>query len=676
MTPMPAPVQSALRLAPSLLLMLAACAPSHAPATGAVPSTAVASTTLAEPERPRPYPIPVPAAFTRAIEKGTRTRTGQPGPNYWQQWTRYTLTADYDPATGRVEGTAAVRYYNRSPDALKNLALQVYDNMFAPEAMRTRRVPVQPPVTLSRVAVRGVDVDSTPKPGAATWRMSGTVLAISLAQAPLAAGDSIDLAFRWSLTVPADGAPRGGRNEDVAWVSYWYPQLAVYDDVMGWQTDQYMGNGEFYMGYADYDVAVTVPQGYLVAATGELVNGDEVLTAPQRDRLAAAAAGDSVQHVVSADDVRAARRRGAAAAGKVTWRFRARNVRDFAWGTSNRWAWDATHANVGDANGDGRADATRIQAFWVVPDSGASTWQDEASGARDAIEFLSGYLWPYPYPHATAIQGPRSCGGMEFPMITCLGGGSTAQLYGVTAHELGHIWFPMMVGSDEKRHAWQDEGLTEFNQVQAEKAYHDKRGDTNGRDFEAQVRDQYLGLARLGLEEPLMRHADKYETAPAFGVASYMKPATILVMLRGMLGDSTFLDAYRTYGRRWLYKHPKPYDLWNTFDDVSRRDLDWFWRTWFYETWTLDQAVGSVTPKAGGWEVVVADRGLAPMPATVRITRADGTKEEQVVPVEAWLRGAASYPIRVKGGSEVVKVEIDPDQRFADIDRGNNTWTR
>jgi hypothetical protein len=155
-----------------------------------------------------------------------------------------------------------------------------------------------------------------------------------------------------------------------------------------------------------------------------------------------------------------------------------------------------------------------------------------------------------------------------------------------------------------------------------------------------------------------------------------MKPATILVMLRGMLGDSTFLDAYRTYGRRWLYKHPKPYDLWNTFDDVSRRDLDWFWRTWFYETWTLDQAVGSVTPKAGGWEVVVADRGLAPMPATVRITRADGTKEEQVVPVEAWLRGAASYPIRVKGGSEVVKVEIDPDQRFADIDRGNNTWTR
>ncbi|HEX5817404.1 MAG TPA: M1 family metallopeptidase [Gemmatimonadales bacterium] len=658
-----------------LTVMLAACARSQPPVDGATPARAVGNTTIAEPERPRPYPVEETAGFRKAVEKGTRTRTGRPGPNYWQQWTRYRLTADYDPATGRVEGTAEVRYFNRSPDALRALQVHVYDNMFAPEAMRTRRVPVQPPVTISRVAVRGEELAATPRPGVGAYRVNGTVMSISLTQQPLAPGDSVDLSFRWSLTVPADGAPRGGRNADVAWVSYWYPQLAVYDDVVGWQVDQYMGNGEFYMGYGDYEVSITVPAGHVVAATGDLVNVAEVLTPAQRDRYAAAARTDSVVHVIAADEVRAAQR-GTRPAGKATWRFRAENVRDFVFGVSHKWAWDVTRAVVGDRDGNGTADTTRIQAFWVVPDSGRSTWQEEAGYARHSIEFLSQYLWPYPYPHATAIQGPQSCGGMEFPMITCIGAGPTGQLYGVTVHELGHIWFPMQVGNDEKRHAWQDEGLTEFNQVQAEKDFHAKRGDAAGRDFEAPVRDAYLGIARAGLEEPLMRHADKYESPMAFGMASYMKPATILMMLRGMLGEQKFMEAYRAYGKRWQYKHPKPYDLWNTFDDVSGQDHDWFWRTWFYETWQLDHAVGSVTENKGAWTVVIDDKGLAPMPAMVRVTRADGNAQEYTVPVEAWLRGAKRYSFKVEGTAAVQKVEIDPDQRFPDIDRSNNTWTR
>jgi len=677
MNPMHTPAQPAARRALLVSLMLGACAPSQPPATGATPAGPVASTMLPEPARPRPYPVPETPGFRRAVEQGTRTRTGQPGPKYWQQWARYRLGAAYDPASGRVDGTADVRYFNRSPDSLRQLQVHVYDNMFAPDAMRTRRVPVQPPVTITRVAVRGADLDTLPAPGAGMYRVNGTVMTISLAQRPLAPGDSIDLAFRWALTVPADGAPRGGRNKDVAWISYWYPQLAVYDDVVGWQTDQYMGNGEFYMGYGDYDVAITVPAGYLVAATGELTNGTDVLTPAQRERLATAMTTDSVQHVVSADEIRAAGKTGGQASGKRTWRFTARNVRDFAFGASNRWAWDATHAAVGDHDGDGRADISRIQSFWVVPDSGGSTWQEEAGYARHSIEFLSQYLWPYPYPHATAVQGPRSCSGMEFPMITCIGAGPTGELYPVTVHELGHIWFPMQVGSDEKRHAWQDEGLTEFDQTQGEKDFHARRGDANGRDYEANPREIYLGFLRSGTEEPLMRHADKYETPQGFGIASYMKPATILLALRGMLGERTFMEAYRTYGRRWQYKHPKPYDLWNTFEDVAKRDLDWFWRTWFYETWTLDQAVGGVKLVDGKQVVTIADRGLAPMPAMVRVTRANGNVQEYTVPVEAWLRGAASYDFRVTDeGGEVVKVEVDPDRTLPDTDRSNNTWTR
>jgi hypothetical protein len=260
-------------------------------------------------------------------------------------------------------------------------------------------------------------------------------------------------------------------------------------------------------------------------------------------------------------------------------------------------------------------------------------------------------------------------------MITCIGAGPRGDLYGVTVHELAHIWFPMQVASDEKRHSWQDEGLTEFNQVQGEKDFYAGRGVAAPRDFERQVREQYLMAVKAGIEEPMMRHGDHYENEGARGIAAYMKPATVMMMLRTLLGEETFLEAYRTYGRQWQYRHPKPYDFWNTFETVSRRDLDWFWRTWFYETWALDQAVGAVSPTGGDWQVVVEDRGMAPMPATVRVTRADGSVQDLAVPVEAWLRGARSYPLRVAGRTPVVKVEVDPSGQYPDADRGNNAWT-
>jgi hypothetical protein len=643
------------------LALLAGCARAPSPTAAAGPEAGPAGAPAAEPARPRPYPVPEPAGFTKAVEKGTRTRTGVPGPNYWQQWARYDLAADYDPATGRLDGTARIRYHNRSPDRLTTIPVHLYGNMFAPEAMRTRVVPVQPPMKVTRVAVRGEEIADKPAPGRASYRIAGTLLLLGLAQRPLEPGDSIDLEFAWQHQVPADGAPRGGRNDDVAWVSYWYPQVAVYDDVVGWQVDQYMGNGEFYMGYGDYDVAITVPAGHVVAATGELVNPEQVLPADVRERLARARATDSVVHVVPRDGLGAGR--ATLAGDKLTWRFRARAVRDVAFGTSAKWAWDAS-----------RADSTLIQAFWIVPDGGApSNWEQEWRYARHSIEFLARYLWPYPYPHASAVQGPRSCGGMEFPMITCIGTGPQGQLYGVTVHELAHIWFPMQVGSDEKRHAWQDEGLTEFNQVQAEKDFHAREG-TAPKDYEQPVRDAHLSIVKAGLEEPLMRHADKYENPGAFGIASYMKPAAALMALRGMLGDSAFMAAYRGYGRAWQWKHPKPVDLFNHFDTVAKRDLDWFWRTWFYETWPLDQAVAGVTPRNGGYEVVIEDKGMAPMPAPVVVTRADGSTERHVVPVETWLGGARRHALRLKGGQAVTKVEIDPEGHYPDVDRGNNAW--
>jgi aminopeptidase N len=270
---------------------------------------------------------------------------------------------------------------------------------------------------------------------------------------------------------------------------------------------------------------------------------------------------------------------------------------------------------------------------------------------------------------------------MEYPMMTCIGGRrDTLSLYSVTVHETAHMWFPMQVGSDERRYAWQDEGLTRFNQAQAMREFF------RGYDLERNVRDQYTALARRGGEVELMRHGDLYPTAISYAIASYAKMATNMVALRALLGDETFLRAYREYGRRWRFKHPQPLDFFHTFEQVSGRDssanrapgrdLDWFWRTWWYETWPLDQAVGGARDVGDALEVAVEDRGLAPMPAREGVTRAGGAVERYDVPVDVWLAGARRHVLRVPNGRTVTRVEIDPEQRFPDVDRSNNVWTR
>ncbi|HEU4564018.1 MAG TPA: M1 family aminopeptidase, partial [Gemmatimonadaceae bacterium] len=320
---------------------------------------------------------------------------------------------------------------------------------------------------------------------------------------------------------------------------------------------------------------------------------------------------------------------------------------------------------------DGRPDTSMIHTLWR-PERRAWAWDQSARYARHSVEFLSRFLWPYPYPHMTAMDGPTSCSGMEYPMMTCIGGRrDTLSLYSVTVHEIGHMWFPMQVGSDEKRYAWQDEGLTRFNQAQGMREFF------HGYDLERIARDQYLALARAGGEVELMRHGDRYPIgSPAYGVASYAKMATNLASLRALLGEETFLRAYREYGRRWVNKHPTPYDFWNSFEDVAGRDLDWFWRTWWFETWTLDHAVASVETRGGATEITIEDRGLAPMPARLAVTRADGTTERLEVPVEVWLAGARRHVLRVAAAPAVTSVVLDPEQRFPDIDRSNDAWRR
>jgi hypothetical protein len=639
-------------------------------AAAPLPAQAPASDTVA---RPAPYPVSLPVNFQRAIARGTRAPDGRPGPRYWQQWADYRIQAELDPATHRLTGTETIRYQNRSPDTLRLLILHLRANLFAPDAQRNRTVPVTEPVTLTRVAVNGEELRGPGAAGGGTpmYNTNGTLLGIRMRQ-PLLPGATAELALAWNYPVPPNGAPRGGWQDSVHYVSYWYPQMAVYDDVNGWVAEQYMSNAEFYMGYGSYDVSLTVPAGYLVTATGRLANADSVLSKQTRDRLRQARRTRDIVHVVTEQDRGAGKATAAGTGGKLTWRFVADSVRDFAWGTAPDYLWDATHAVVGDATGDGKPDTTNINAFWR-PQGRPAFWQENARYGRHSVEFLSNYLWPYPWPHMTAVDGPQSCGGMEYPMMTCIGGArdSTA-MYGVTLHEIAHMWFPMQVGSNEKRHSWMDEGLTQFNESQGSIDFF---GGTSFVNDVAGNRDSYLALARSGNEVDMMRHGDLYGDRAAFGIASYFKPATLMVALRGILGEETFNRAYREYGARWRFRHPSPYDFFNTFESVAGRDLDWFWRPWFFETWTMDQAIAGVEVQGDSVAITVEDRGLAPMPVRLSITRQGAAADTLTVPADVWLDGARRHTVKVPARGGVTRVVIDAEEFFPDLDRTNQTWS-
>ncbi|HEU5041624.1 MAG TPA: M1 family metallopeptidase [Gemmatimonadales bacterium] len=647
-------------------LALAGCGTGRTEPAGPAPEPHSSAGTMAR-AGGRAMELPVLESFEAAVGNGTRLRNGAPGPQYWQQWSEYRLSAELNPVSKRLTGKGTITYHNRSPNTLPVVYVQLLHNLFAPTARHNTDVPwAVEGIELDRVAAGGTPLQAVESEGTG-YRVNGTIMEIRLPK-PLEPGKDVELEFAWRLRVPPDGAPRGGQDGEVWFISYWYPQMAVYDDVNGWQIDQYLGNAEFYMGYGDYDVTLTVPEGWLVNATGELQNRDEVLSAQTRARLDSAAASPQVVQVVREEDRAPGKSTATGKDGKLTWHWQAKNVRDFAWGASAKYLWDAVPAVYADSAA--RPDTSMIHAFYR-PEMRRSHWDQTARDGKHSVEFLSRYLWPYPWSHMTMVDGPTSCGGMEYPMMTCIGGSwDTTGMYEVTVHEIGHMWFPMMVGSDEKRFAWMDEGITQFNQSQAMPDFF------KGFDDEARNREPYLSLAETGAEIELMRHGDRYSNYNTYGTATYYKMATVMVALRGVLGEATFDKALREYGRRWEFKHPMPQDLFNTFEDVSGQDLSWFWRTWFYETWKLDQAIDTVNTVGDSLEVVVSNRGKAPMPVLLVVTRAAGSADTVTVPARLWLDGTKRTTIRVAKEPAVKSIEIDPGREFPDVDRGNQGWPR
>jgi hypothetical protein len=462
--------------------------------------------------------------------------------------------------------------------------------------------------------------------------------------------------------------------DNLVYMAYWYPQMAVYDDVGGWQADPFLGTAEFYMGYGNYDYTVDAPAGWVVMGTGNLTNAAQVLPAPVLDRWRRAMQSDSVIHVLTAADFGVGKETTAGTNGRLTWTFHADSVRDVAFSVTRQSLWDATRTPVGDRNGDGRTEYATINAFWRA---NAPSWRNAARFAAQSIAHHSQFTGvPYPYPHMTAVEAENIIGGgMEYPMMTSIGaynGRSDTTFYDVVSHELAHMWFPMVIGVDERRYGWMDEGTTDFNEEEAQDAMFP------GEQPNAHVREQrtYAQLVRGGVDTDMLRWTD-YQYPGPYGVFStYYKPATVLQALRGLIGEDAFIRGYRTYARAWAFKHPKPWDFFAAFNTAAGQDLGWFWSTWYANAWSLDQAVSSVTTGAGGTTIIIQDRGDAPMPVRLAITHENGQTERREIPVDTWLAGARTATLTLPAGSPVTRVEIDPEQYFPDVDRSNNVWTR
>jgi hypothetical protein len=623
-------------------------------------------------------PLPVPTDSRRA--------DGSPGRAYWQQRVDYSIKVTLDTAQKRIRGTVAIGYTNNSPDTLRYVWLQLDQNLFRPgstgsllfapdsrfggagfkggfdieratqcvqqarqrgaqPARRSRsRRPAASPAPLARCPAVSLRT-----------RVDDTMMYMDLVR-PIPPGGTTQFDLTYAFNVPEHGADRMGRDGPLYQIAQWYPRMAVYDDVNGWNTDQYLGQGEFYLEYGTVDYEVTLPSGYIVAGTGVLMNPADVLTETQRQRLAAAAASDTVIHILTEPELRsgAARPQGI---DSLTWRFHAENVRDAAWAASPEYLWDATGW-----------EGVLIHAYYRP--SALETWKDAARMSRYSIGEYSTRWFRYPYPQMSAVEGPVS--GMEYPMVAMEARGENSEaLFRVLTHEIGHSWYPMIVGSDERRYAWMDEGFNTFINTFAEEGFW-KRDDSAIRLRERQL---VIQTDQMPTAQPIMTPANRYRTSPNLLSLAYVKPSVALLALRNKVLDSTVFDsAFREYTRRWAFKHPQPADFFRTIEEISGRDLSWFWRGFFFTTAALDQAVDEVKQEAGGpTQVTVANLGDAVMPVELLLTFDDGTTSRTKLPVEIWVMGNR-YVYQDHSGKTVVRAAVNPDGTLPDALTTNDAW--
>jgi len=653
-----------------LLTILGATAPAQAPP---------------RPERAVRRDIPFTSAIRRAFAAGTRDSTGRPGRNYWQLRTDYTISARLDPATSRITGRESVLIHNNGPDSLDHIGLRLDPNIFLGHAPRAPGwVPAENTdgMVITSMRVNGQPVNLSPPtapprgPGpnparpteARALGLNATSARIALST-PIARQSTATLEIDWSFKLP--GGSGQGHRTTMRWgdtlyqPTQWYPRVAVYDDLRGWDTEVYLGPSEFYNNFGRFDVKIDVPAGWIVSGTGVLQNPQEVLTPAARERLARVLESDDVLTIVGPDEIGPGK--ATAVGDRLVWHFVADTVNDFAWATAKKYVWQATRATI-----PGKGPVPIHMVF--LPER-ARFYADAGPITRHALEFYSRLWFPYPFPQLTLQDGPSA--GMEYPMVI-----NSNQ--GAADHETGHQWWPMTVSNNETVYGWMDEGFNQYMNILS-------RADARGEPAELDGPGQSYGeVSGSDAEPPMMWNANY--AGPMYGFQTYSKTPLMLSMLGGIVGDSAVQRAHAEWARAWMFKHPSPWDYMFFMSRALQRDLGWFWYYWLFTTESVEGSIQDVRTTGSQIRVVVRQDGQMPAPVVLEVRFApsgpalrpmpnavmvDATSAVVTFPVDVWFSGNRTFTAVLDfGGRSIARITLDPRCRFPDRVLTDNVWPR
>ena len=664
-----------------ILLVFAGAIPLLHAQSAPVPQQQSAAAAVPAPTVPRAIrrDVPLTSSIRRALTAGTRNMSGRPGENYWQLQTDFTISARLDPTTHTITGSETITVHNNSPQELSDIYLRLDHNIFRPLVTRGLSTPAETTegMVVTRIAVDGEAIDLATAPqggrGGQTRRLAASGLDTTLARItlakPIAAKSKGTLEIAWRTKLPGGNGGRGHRmtqrfEDRLFQPTQWFPRLAKYDDLRGWDTNLYLGPAEFYNNFGRFDVKIDVPAGWIVSGTGVLQNPEQVLTATARERLTKVLASDAVVTIVGADEVGPGK--STAAGDRLVWHFVADMVNDFAWATARDFVWRATRATI---PGKGPVPIHMVH----LPDR-AKLFDEAGPITRHALEFYSKLWVPYPFPQLTLQDGPSA--GMEYPMVI----NSNA---GAADHEAAHQWWPMLVGNNETWYGWMDEGFNQYMNVLSDADAAGRPANLNG------LGSSYGRTSGNEAEAPMMWNANW--AGPMYGYQTYSKTPLMLSMLGGIVGDAAVQRAMSEYAKAWSYKHPSPWDYIFIMNKELGQDLNWFWYYWLWTTESVDSAIADVTAAGTKTTITVRQDGQMPSPVILKIQLAPGLKSNKPVtnaqmvddntaivtwPVDVWLNGSRTFQAVVDFGRPITTVTFDPNCRFPDRDATDNAWPK
>ena len=612
-----------------------------------------------------------------------RSASGVPGEAYWQNRADYTIDASLDDKNNKISGIETISYTNSSPQTLSYLWLQLDQNSFREhsKALDSQHTIDSFEIKTQHKFIGGYDIQlvevikegaSQTKVSNASYRINDNQMQLFLPE-PLQPGKKVSFKIKYSYTIPEHFFSNFGvnrtdilptKNGPIYSIAQWYPRLCVLDDIEGWNNLPYLGNGEFYLEYGNFIVNITLPSAYIVQASGELLNPQEVMTPLQLKRWEEAKRSDQKVFIRTPEEVTDATSRPLKSS--CTWKFKISNSRDFAWTASKSFIWEGIRINLPSGK-----KALGI-SLYPIESKKPGSWERSSEYVKFSIEYFSAKWFEYPYP--CAVNVASNLDGMEYPgIVFCSAKDTGNDFWMVAKHELSHTWFPMIVGGNERKYAWMDEGFNTFIDNLAEASFNN--GEFKGYLARDLPFEQYFADSLV----PVITRPDAMGNKMVF-VTQYLKTAYVLRLLRDeVLGAERFDFAFKKYIQDWAYKHPTPWDFFHSLNNSTGEDLSWYWKEMFIENYKLDQAITGMEyikyDPANGANITIRNLEKGAMPVVIEITTVSGKKELLKFPVEVW-EYTSKYVFKTNSAEPIQSIVLDPNGVFPDVDRGNNSWNK